>query len=114
LFEEYEQWNTLRLTQKKSETWLNHTCHPHIVSTQVFEWVKSNIDPTELVQWAVLKLAREETLGNYSESQRWYDTFYNEWDCCKDFGPGDLDDEDKDKYFLPVKIDADWMHDPPI
>jgi hypothetical protein len=67
----------------------------------------------ELVQRAVLKLAREERLGNY-ESQRQYDTFHNKWDYCKDFGPGDLDDKDEDEYFLPVKINADWMHDPPI
>jgi hypothetical protein len=66
------------------------------------------------VQRAVLKSAREETLGNYSESQRQYDTFYNKWDCCKNFGPGDLNNEDEGECFLPVKINTDWMQDPPM
>jgi hypothetical protein len=55
-----------------------------------------------------------ETLGNYSENQRRYDVFHNEWDCCEDFGSGNLDNEDEDEYFLPVKIDTDRIHDPPI
>jgi hypothetical protein len=66
------------------------------------------------VQRAVLNLAKKEALGNYSESQRQYDTFYNEWDYCEDFGPGNLDNEDEDKYFLPVKIDTDQTYDSPI
>jgi hypothetical protein len=53
-------------------------------------------------------------LGSYSESQRRYDTFHNEWDCCEDFRPGDLNDEDEDEYFSPVKIDTNQTHDPPI
>ena len=31
-------------------------------------------------------------LGQYSEVQRRYNPFSNEWDCCKEFGPGDEED----------------------
>jgi hypothetical protein len=117
LFEEREQQNAQKLEKempKQREAWLNCTHHPPTVSTQVFEWIESDSNPAGLVQRAVLKSAREETLGDYSESQRQYDAFHNKWDCCEDFGPGNLDDEDEDNYFSPVKIDTNQTHDPPI
>jgi hypothetical protein len=70
-FEEREQQNAWKLEKemsKQREAQLNCTHHPPTVSTQVFEWVESDSDPTELVQRAVLKLAREKKMGNYGES----------------------------------------------
>ena len=32
-------------------------------------------------------------LGQYSEAQRRYNPFSNEWDCCEEFGPGDEEDD---------------------
>jgi hypothetical protein len=80
----------------------------------VFEWVEGEGDPTQLVRRPVLKAEREDTLGHYSASQRRYDPFWNEWDCCEEFGPGDQEYDDDEGFPVPPQIDADREHDPPI
>ena len=100
--------------EKAQQTRLNRARKPPTHTAPVFEWVKGEGDPTQLVRRPVLKAEREDTLGHYSASQRRYDPFWNEWDCCEEFGPGDQEYDDDEGFPVPPQIDADREHDPPI
>ncbi|KAF9442373.1 hypothetical protein P691DRAFT_610857, partial [Macrolepiota fuliginosa MF-IS2] len=41
------------------------------------------------MQEAVHKSNREEKLEEFSMHKKRYDPYYNEWDCCHEFGPDD-------------------------
>lgn len=116
-FEKRERLNAQKLgkeTEKERQTRLNRARKPPTHTAPVFEWVKSDDDPTQLVRRPVLKAEREDTLDNYSASQRRYDPFWNEWDCCEEFGPGDQEYDDDEGFPVHPQIDADRTHDPPI
>ncbi|KAF8067832.1 hypothetical protein FPV67DRAFT_1415826 [Lyophyllum atratum] len=74
---------------------LNRMRQPPTVSASVFVWEEDSEDSTKFVRCAVPKQEREETLGWFSSSQKRYDAFWNEWDCCADLGDNDEDDDDE-------------------
>ncbi|KAG6894588.1 hypothetical protein C0992_005487, partial [Termitomyces sp. T32_za158] len=81
-------------TAAARQTRLNRERRPPTVSAKVFEWSLGEEGEEDENVWRrvqVRKADREETLGQYSEAQRRYDSFSNEWDCCKKFGPSDCD-----------------------
>jgi hypothetical protein len=100
-------------TPKAREARLNRAKKPPTVSAPVFTWVASDNDPSRLVRQPVIKSMREETLGDYSEKQRKYDAFWNEWDCCEEFGPGEGDEYDEDYGGLAIDINQNHPSDPP-
>ena len=101
-FAERERSNALRRekeTPQQREKRLNRERKPPTVSAQVFEWVESDSDLSQLVRKAVVSREREDTLAFYGAQQCRYDSFRNEWDCCEHFGPGtDIEDEYEDDY----------------
>ncbi|KAG6904561.1 hypothetical protein DXG01_009047 [Tephrocybe rancida] len=62
---------------------------PPVASAKVFEWICHHLTG-EWHHEQVLKAERKETLDEYSAAQKWYDSFFNEWDCCQKWGPGPL------------------------
>ncbi|KAG5349008.1 hypothetical protein C0989_006570, partial [Termitomyces sp. Mn162] len=91
-----DQRNARRLLHESPtdrQTRLNRERKPPTVSAPVFEWVRSEDDENVWCRVQVRRADREETLGQYSEQQRRYDSFSNEWDCCEEFGPGDEEDD---------------------
>ena len=50
----------------------------------IFEWEKDADNLYTRVR--VTKSEYEDCFGRYGKKQRRYDSFYNEWDMCKDFG----------------------------
>jgi hypothetical protein len=96
-------------TSKFKEAWLNRARKPPTVTASVFERVESDDDPSLLVHQPVTKNMREETLGYYSESQKKYNAFRNEWDCFEEFGPGEVDEDE----WEPMYINQNQPCDPP-
>ncbi|KAG6883565.1 hypothetical protein C0992_008451 [Termitomyces sp. T32_za158] len=97
-----EEHNARRLLHESAadrQTRLNRERRPPTVSAQVFEWIRDEDDDNIWCRVGVRKADREETLGRYSEAQRRYDSFSNEWDCCQEFGPGD---EESDEEFYEI------------
>ncbi|KAG5324168.1 hypothetical protein C0989_011886, partial [Termitomyces sp. Mn162] len=80
-------------TPAARQTRLNRERRPPTVSAQVFEWSRSEEDENVWCRVQVRKADRADTLGQYSEAQKRYDSFSNEWDCCEEFGPSDCDYE---------------------
>jgi hypothetical protein len=70
---------------------------PPTKSAQVFVWDK---DPDNLVREEVLVSEREKTLAEYGSQQKVYHSFWNQWDCCREFGLPDVSslEEDEDTY----------------
>lgn len=66
-------------------------------TAQVFVWDR---DPDHLVREEVFVREREETLAEYGSMQKVYSSFWNQWDCCRAFGPPDASssEEDEDAY----------------
>jgi len=97
-----ERLHQLLLLEKPSECKrrLNREQMPPIKSAQVFVWDK---DPDNLVREEVLVSEREETLAEYGSQQKFYDSFWNQWDCCHEFGPPDASSLEEDEDY----IDAD-------
>ena len=91
---------------------MNRERKPPSVSAKVFEWSRSDEDENVWICVQVRKADREETLGQYSEAQRRYDSFSNEWDCCEEFGPGDTDDEAEFAEFYRVPDKSADSFDP--
>ena len=118
-FAECERINARKLeteTPAARETRLNRMRQPPTISARVFEWVQDDDD--NWVRQAVLRKERCNKLDFYGEQQKWYDPFWNEWDCCEEFGPWDGDDND-DGYdedgeiFEDGEINADIDCPPP-
>ncbi|KAF9441228.1 hypothetical protein P691DRAFT_684646 [Macrolepiota fuliginosa MF-IS2] len=65
---------------------------PPTTSAPVYVW-DWDFD-SKFVREAVLKSDREETLEQFSTDEKRYDPYYNEWDCCHEFGPDDESDTD--------------------
>jgi len=119
-FAERDRLNARKLekeTPKERQTRLNRERKHPTISAQVFEWLESEDDPSQLVRTPVLRRAREETLENYGVHQKRYDAFWNEWDCCEQFGPADSEDGDDDDYWEPGQpgelIQPDLEYEPP-
>lgn len=70
---------------------------PPTSSAPVFEWfaVGSPGGGRGYERIPVLAKARCETLLQYATSQKRYDPFSNEWDCCDEWGPGDDSGDDE-------------------
>jgi hypothetical protein len=82
-----------RETQQQQASRLSREKMPPKVSAPVFVWSRSDTDPSQWKREPVTKSMREETLGEYSDRQRRYDSVFNEWDC---WGEGDADDDEDD------------------
>ncbi|KIJ98980.1 hypothetical protein K443DRAFT_123443 [Laccaria amethystina LaAM-08-1] len=69
---------------------------PPAKSAQVFVWDK---DSDNLVHEVLVREA-EETLVEYGSQQKVYNAFWNQWNCCHEFGPPDASsiEEDEDAY----------------
>ena len=71
-------------------------------SAKVFHWVEASSG--QFVREAISKKWREDTLADYSDKQKRYNSFDNEWDCCTGWGSDnecDSDcDDDADASFL--------------
>jgi hypothetical protein len=80
-----------RETQKQQATRLSREKKPPTVGASVFVWSPSDTDPSRWTREPVKKNMREETLGEYGEHQRRYDSVFNEWDC---WGEGEADDDE--------------------
>lgn len=61
---------------------------------QIFEWNKSDKDPTVWVRAKVSKRFNEDVWSSYGSNQRIYNAWDNEWDLCDEFGPDDSDSDD--------------------
>ncbi|KAJ6521961.1 hypothetical protein DFH09DRAFT_938583 [Mycena vulgaris] len=48
--------------------------------------------------------------NDHGPEQRRYDSYYNEWDLCEDFGEDPSDDEDAN-YLVPLQIEEDILTD---
>ncbi|KAJ6504511.1 hypothetical protein DFH09DRAFT_1439992 [Mycena vulgaris] len=48
--------------------------------------------------------------NDHGPEQRRYDSYYNEWDLCEDFGDDPSDDEDAN-YLVPLQIEEDILAD---
>ncbi|EDR13000.1 uncharacterized protein LACBIDRAFT_312122 [Laccaria bicolor S238N-H82] len=85
-------------TALECERHLNRERNPPIKSAKVFVWDR---DP-ELPGREVLASERIETLEEYGPEQKRYDSYWNEWDCCFEFGrfrtpsPDEMEDEHMD------------------
>ncbi|KAF8057991.1 hypothetical protein FPV67DRAFT_1676758 [Lyophyllum atratum] len=104
-FEMREKANELKLQRESADARqkrLNRMRQPPTVSASVFVWEEDSEDSTKFVRCQVPKQEREETLGWFSRSQKRYDAFWNEWDCCAEMGENDDDEEyDDDDPFDP-------------
>ncbi|KAJ3523742.1 hypothetical protein NMY22_g11303 [Coprinellus aureogranulatus] len=83
-------------TPQDRTTRLNRTREPATQTAKVFEWFKTG----EAGKWErhpVVVQGRLDTLRGYGESQKRYDPFENEWDCCSEWG----DDEEEEMYDEP-------------
>ncbi len=67
---------------------------PPVKSAKVFHWIEKG--PDNYVREAISKKWREDTLADYSNKQKQYNSFDNEWDCCTAFGSDDECDSDSD------------------
>ncbi|KAF8055372.1 hypothetical protein FPV67DRAFT_1680475 [Lyophyllum atratum] len=118
---ERKKAHLLTETAKDRQTRLNRERCPPTVSAKVFVWEPSFAEPTKWVRVPVYRDAREETLGEYGAAQCRYDSFYNEWDCCEEFGPADNEDDGANYLYLDgqneLDVDAsdeldDWSQSP--
>jgi len=63
---------------------LQRQTNPPVVSTKVFIWEED--DHGEWICNAVPKCACLDTLNMFTDSQKRYDSWENEWDCCDEMG----------------------------
>jgi hypothetical protein len=83
-------------TELEREKRLNRERNPPIRSAKVFVWDR---DPDLPGREEVLASERTETLEEYGPEQKRYDSYWNEWDCCFEFGrfatpsPEDMEDD---------------------
>ncbi|TEB28122.1 hypothetical protein FA13DRAFT_1633427 [Coprinellus micaceus] len=82
----------------------NRTREPATASAKVFEWFESEKDGVLWERVPVLAKARLDTLDGYGDGQKRYDPFFNEWDCCSEWGDDNYEDWSDDGY----------IHAPPI
>jgi hypothetical protein len=68
-------------------------------------------DPDNLVREEVLVSEREKTLAEYGSQQKVYHSFWNQWDCCREFGLPDVSslEEDEDTYMDTDPITSSMM-----
>ena len=71
---------------------LQRQTNPPVVSAKVFVWEED--DHGEWIRNAVPKRARLDTLNMFTDSQKRYDSWENEWDCCDEMGG--IEDYDED------------------
>jgi hypothetical protein len=83
-----------RETAEERQTRLNRQRNPPTRSAKVFEWLPSDDGPDVVVRRAVPSNQRFDVLSSYTASQKRYDAFSNEWDCCDALSPGDIVDDD--------------------
>jgi hypothetical protein len=84
-------------TAGEQEKHLNRARNPPTRSAKVFEWLASDYDPNVLVRRPVVSSQRFDVLSSYTASQKLYDAFSNEWDCCKELSPdATLEDDMED------------------
>ncbi|KAG6912712.1 hypothetical protein DXG01_012700, partial [Tephrocybe rancida] len=85
---------------------------PPVASAKVFEWICHHLTG-EWHREQVRKAERKETLDEYSVAQKRYDSFFNEWDCCHEWGPGESNiDEFNEFYGAPLLYDVEEPIDP--
>ena len=83
-------------TPLERERRLNRERNPPIRTAKVFVWDR---DPDHPGREEVLSSERIETLEEYGPEQKKYDSYWNEWDCCFEFGrfrtpsPDDMEDD---------------------
>jgi hypothetical protein len=82
----------------------NRTREPATASAKVFEWFESDKEGVLWERIPVLAKARLDTLHSYGDGQKRYDPFFNEWDCCAEWGDDNYEDWSDDGY----------IHAPPI
>ncbi|KAJ2916165.1 hypothetical protein MD484_g4230, partial [Candolleomyces efflorescens] len=73
----------------------SRTKNPPMRKAKVFEWV---LGKDGWVRTPLLSRYRADILSEYGSRQRRYDPFFNEWDCCEEFGEPDSDSESDDDY----------------
>lgn len=89
----------------------NRMREPATASAKVFEWFRSEKEGVLYERLPVLGKARVETLDGYGEAQKRYDAFFNEWDCCTEWGEDDDTDLGDEYDDYPGKDSVD--EDPP-
>lgn len=97
-------------TPLNREKRMNRERKPPHTSAPVYVWEVSEDDPRKFIRILVRKADREETLDDFSDAQRRYNSFDNEWDCCAELGPpnnkwdccAELNSDDEDNLEEPV------------
>jgi hypothetical protein len=84
----------------------NRTREPATSSAKVFEWFESEREGTLWERIPVLAKARLDTLDGYGDGQKRYDPFFNEWDCCSEWGDDNYEDWSDDGYIHAAPIPA--------
>ncbi|KDR65408.1 hypothetical protein GALMADRAFT_148721 [Galerina marginata CBS 339.88] len=97
--EEMQQWETAEKRQRRE----NRERVPPYVKTKVFVWVEDN---GQYSRRQVDPVMNKDTILHYGTNQSKYNAFFNEWDCCSDFG----DDRDDDTEYGDDEEDQS-MHD---
>ncbi|KAF9440782.1 hypothetical protein P691DRAFT_767256 [Macrolepiota fuliginosa MF-IS2] len=64
----------------------NKERNPLTTTAHVYVWDWDFDNPTKFTQTQVQKDKQKDTLLEYSDVQKWYDSYYNEWDCCLEWG----------------------------
>lgn len=87
---------------------LNRLREPPMSSAPVFEWT---LDPdSEIDVWIRVPVPakwRSDTLSNYGSQRKRYDAFFNEWDCCDEFGEITQEEEDEMDSWIPQTFDPE-------
>src|ERR1700733_13928986 len=85
---------------------LQHQRNPPTTSAKVYQWLPGLEDASSLVRELVTKSRRWEVLLSYPVAQKQYDSWRNEWDCCKAFQPQARIDEDMEDVILYTRHGA--------
>ncbi|KAJ7087580.1 hypothetical protein B0H15DRAFT_781295 [Mycena belliarum] len=95
-----------RKSRQQRETHAAKGAAPGKKGARVYVWEKSN---GHYVRRAVGRNNQDDIWEEYGPCQRRYDSYYDEWDICEEFGPpSDADDDDDDfGIYLPYEQPTD-------
>ncbi|RXW14366.1 hypothetical protein EST38_g11484 [Candolleomyces aberdarensis] len=90
----------------------NRMRDPPVRSAKVFEWWPKD---DGWVRVPVLAKYRPDILAEYGRHQKRYDPYFNEWDCCDEFGDRDPDSDSDDDFDsrTPTPEPSSANHAPP-
>ncbi|KAG2008885.1 hypothetical protein CC2G_014269 [Coprinopsis cinerea AmutBmut pab1-1] len=93
-------------TPKERQSRENRAANPPVSNVRVYEWCRSEWDPDVYERISVGMSNSRDTLSLYSSTQKVFDAFCREWDCCEYFGQDDeeidLDEWTPDDLDLPL------------